>query len=72
MIVKCVNGLTISQLKDLLKNFPDKDPDTGEDCTVWIGEGFHSNDVYEVSTLNVRQASDGSYFSDILLSIKEA
>ena len=56
------NGMTVSQLKKLIKYWPEKYND-GEDAEVWIetGRGL-SSPVTEVSRLNVR----GDSF-DILL-----
>lgn len=58
------NGITVKQLKELVKDLPEK-YDNGEDCTVWIGhENSTSDDVIEICPLNVR---DGGVCDIILI-----
>jgi len=63
------NGLTVRELKELIKDWPDVDPVTGEECEVWIGnekEKGTSNQCTSVFPLNLR--NNGSKFSaDVLL-----
>jgi len=58
------NGITIKQLKELIKDLPTNDPVTGDDYEVWIentdNEGL-SNSAKTIMRLGV---------GDIIISIK--
>jgi hypothetical protein len=55
--------ITIKELKDFVKDLPEKDSYTGDDYEVWIGRGNISNPCRQLWTLN---KSDRG--CDILLS----
>jgi len=67
MIKYFEKGLTVKELKEIIKDWPEQRED-GEDCQVWLGsrDGF-SNEAVEVATLNL--SSDGS--ADLLISTEE-
>jgi len=51
---KCFpNGMTVKELKEIVKNLPEKNKRTGEDYGVWIGTREDtSNEVKEICPLN--------------------
>lgn len=60
-------GLTVKELKDIIKEWPEKNEYTGEDCEVWIGtNGGLSNIVTEVCPLNMR-INNNIVSADLLL-----
>lgn len=61
------NGLTVRELKEIVKEWPDLNPATGEECEVWIGdkEGT-SSQCHSVWPLNIRD-HDGEFSADFLL-----
>jgi len=64
-IFKNTNGITIKQLKDLVKDLPEKNIN-GEDYEVWIesDDGSHSNVAKEIWPLNKREEGQ-----DIIIKI---
>jgi hypothetical protein len=65
------NGLTVKELKELVKDWPEVD-EFGEPCEVWVetSQGY-SNVVKSVTTLNKRVFDDNVTFSaDLLLGCK--
>jgi hypothetical protein len=65
---KFPNGLTVKELKELMKDWPEED-EFGEPCEVWLetSDG-HSNIVKHVIPLNRRVFDDNVTFSaDLLL-----
>jgi hypothetical protein len=61
------NGLTVRELKELVKDWPEENEE-GELCEVWLGDGRGlSNQVREVSPLNLR-TTDSSTYADLMLS----
>lgn len=61
-----VNGLTVRELKELIKDWPDFYAYGGEPCEVWIGNEAGTSSVVKcVLPLNKRE--DGS---DILFDIE--
>lgn len=53
MIKLFPNGITIAELKELLRDYPDKDPDTGDDNECWFATGEScSSPVTAVANLN--------------------
>lgn len=54
------NGITVKQLKELIKDWPEVD-EFGEETTVWVGDDGNSNIVTEVYQLNL---------GDIIFEIK--
>lgn len=66
MIIQFPNGMTVKELKDLVKDLPEVDTHTGDSFEVWITNSENkslSNVVKEFANLN--QTESGS---DILLS----
>lgn len=62
------NGLTVAQLKAIIKDWPETNDETGEPNEVWLGDGRGlSNQAREVSPLNWR-ASDKKDWADLILS----
>lgn len=61
------NGMTVKQLKELIKDWPEMDRD-GEPTEVWIetGKGLTSP-VTMATTLNLREMDDGTETADFLL-----
>jgi hypothetical protein len=65
------NGLTVRELKQLIRDWPEVDEYTGEDREVWLGTGEgYSSPARSVWELNVRE-DNGVRSADILLSIEE-
>jgi DNA-binding transcriptional MerR regulator len=65
-IRKFENGLTVKELKELIKDWPETD-EHGEDCEVWIETGSNlSSPVTIVSPLNMRN-ENGIVSADIIL-----
>ena len=62
------NCLTIRQLKEVIKDWPEVNEYTGQECEVWIttGEGLSSPCV-ELEPLN-RRLDDEKVSADILLT----
>lgn len=60
------NGLTVRELKELIKNWPDTNAYTGEETEVWIGHDGVSNWVKVVCPLNHRRDDEGES-ADVLL-----
>lgn len=68
-IYYCPEGLTVKKLKELLADWPETNPRTGEDCEVWLGQGTISNPVKLVAPLNSRIHDDGSISADLLIEV---
>jgi hypothetical protein len=65
------NGLTVRELKQLIKDWPEVDERTGEARKVWVDIGEEvSSPARSVWELNVRE-DNGVRSADILLSIGE-
>ena len=60
------NGLTVYELKKIIKDWPEYNEETGEECEVWFetGDGL-SSPVTEVWPLNKRDTELGTC-ADIL------
>ena len=59
------NGLTVRELKELIKDWPEVNY-CGEECEVWIADRSGlSNAVKEVSPLNLRE-NEGILAADII------
>ena len=67
MIEQFTEGLTVRDLKRIIKDWPEED-ENGELTEVWVGnlDGF-SNVVIELSSLNKRTGDNGEEWSDLLL-----
>ena len=67
MIEQFTKGLTVRDLKRIIKDWPEED-ENGELTEVWVGnlDGF-SNVVIELSSLNKRTGDNGEEWSDLLL-----
>jgi len=65
------NGLTVRELKELIKDWPEEDV-YGNPCEVWMatGKGL-SCMVVEVTPLNYRKI-DGFVWSDILFCVDDS
>jgi len=63
-----VNGMTVRELKDLVKDWPENNAYTGEETEVWIGSGDEgtSNQVKYAWPLNHRMDDEGES-ADLLL-----
>jgi hypothetical protein len=61
------NGLTVKELKEAIKNWPEINEYTGEECEVWLptGDGTTSMAV-GIWPLNKRVDDDGKVSADIL------
>ena len=68
MIIEYNGVLTIAMLKEVIQKFVDANPDTGEECEVWIGGKNATCGVQTISSLNSRISENGTEFSDILLT----
>jgi hypothetical protein len=67
MIYEFPNGMTVKELKEVIKQWPEVDEHTGEDCEVWITTGKNlSSPVICVYPLNLRM-NNGKASYDILL-----
>ena len=61
-------GLTVKELKSIIKDWPDTNEDTGEPCEVWITTSENlSNPVKMVYPLNRRKDDAGNFSADLLL-----
>jgi hypothetical protein len=66
MIVQFPNGLTVKELKELIKDWPETD-NIGDPTEVWVEHNGFSNQVKSVSPLNAREDDEtGHKWSDIL------
>lgn len=70
MIIEYNGVLTIAMLKEIIQKFVDANPDTGEECEVWIGGERCTCGVDTVSSLNSRISEKGIEYSDLLLTSK--
>lgn len=61
------NGLTVAELKKIVADWPDTDPQ-GNPCEVWVGHDGGGNQVHEVSRLNYRKEGDDEW-ADLLLGV---
>ena len=53
MMIKNESGITVRQLKEFLKDWPEEDPETGEEYEVWLsGDDNASNVCTSVWQLN--------------------
>ncbi len=68
---KFENGLTVSELKEIVNSWSDFDVATGEPCEVWIGDGGGlTNQVFRTDPLNVRHEDGSEWLSaDLLLGL---
>lgn len=66
VMAEFVNGMTVRQLKEVVKNWPEINEYTGDECEVWIGTGGTSNPARYLFPLN-RREDDGKVSADILL-----
>ena len=67
MILRNPNGITVKQLKLLLRDWPEVNEYTGEDCEVWIEtEENLSSPATEAMPLNKR-VDDGVLSADLIL-----
>jgi hypothetical protein len=59
-------GLTVKELKSIIKDWPDTNEDTGEPCEVWIStsEGL-TNAVKIIYPLNKREDDSGNFSADL-------
>lgn len=63
------NVLTVSELKSIIKDWPETDPD-GNPCEVWIDSADGSNQAFSVWPLNSRAEynyGDDKFWADILI-----
>lgn len=58
------NGMTVKELKELIKNWPETD-EFGEDTEVFVEADGYSMKVYSVTPCNKRTWDDGSVSCDI-------
>lgn len=66
-IVKYPDGMTVTELKKLIKDWPETDR-YGDPCEVWVCDRTGlTNQVSEVSVLN-RRADEDKEWADILLT----
>lgn len=67
--IPTTNGLTVANLKEILKNWPETD-EHGNQSQVWLcGSNGVSEQVVEVWPLNVRYTENNSnMWSDIILT----
>jgi hypothetical protein len=66
-IIDFPNGLTVRELKKCIKNWPEVNMETGEDCEVWIStEENVSSPAKAIVPLNLRFDNNTSS-ADILL-----
>lgn len=66
VMTEFANGMTVRELKEAIKNWPDVNEYTGEDCEVWIGSNNTSNQCRLIVPLNM-QINDGKVSADVLL-----
>ncbi len=68
-----LNCMTVKELKELIKDWPEVNPVTGEPCEVWLDDGKGlTNPVMTVWPLNRRGPhEDGRESADLLLGPKE-
>ena len=65
-IMNFPNGLTVRELKELIKEWPETD-DVNGDCEVWIdNKDGTSSPVHSIWPLNLREQDNGEYSSDII------
>jgi hypothetical protein len=62
------NGMTVKELRDVVKDWPLYDAHTGEECEVWLCWNGLSNQVKSVCPLSSRD-NDGHISADLLLEI---
>lgn len=68
-ILQFPNGMTVAELKEIIKDWPEKDGQ-GDPCEVWVCDAIGlSNQVVSVSALNYRKEA-GLVWSDILLETR--
>jgi hypothetical protein len=67
VMAKFCGGLTVKQLKEVIKDWPEVNEHTGEDCEVWIGGNGISNQCKLIAPLN-RRFYKGEVSADILLT----
>jgi len=73
MITQFTNGMTVTQLKALIKDWPEVD-EMGDPCEVWLATGDMTSSICtQVSSLNLRSFDDGPVVkesADLLLGFK--
>ena len=66
------DGITVRELKEIIKDWPEQNPVTGEDCEVWIDAGSGlSNQAKTIMPLNLRHCPDSSLMAADLLIGKD-
>lgn len=70
MVHRNNNGITVKELKEFVKNLPETNPDTGEDCEVWL-EMYRngSSPATSLWNLNTRISDKDKPYSDILIAV---
>ncbi len=65
-IQRFANGLSVKQLKELIKDWPETNQD-GEPTEVWMAlEDGSSKPVSEIAPLNVREDDSGNVTADLI------
>lgn len=69
--LKTTNGLTVAELKRVIKNWPETNED-GEPCEVWLcGSNGLSNQAFEIWSLNMRyNKKNTKVWADMLIKHK--
>ncbi len=62
------NGMTVAELKEAIKDWPNLNED-GEPNEVWVDGNGYSNRSYGIWPLNKRIDANGNEFADIILTI---
>ena len=72
MILEFKNGLTVKELKAIIKDWPEVNECTNEDCEVWIETGQNSSSIVKtVSTLNQYMGHDDNTYADIIFGVNK-
>ena len=65
------NGMTVRDLKEAIKNWPDDNKYTGEPCEVWLDTGSGlSNQAKAIMPLNYRNDDEDGISADFLLGAR--
>ena len=65
------DGMTVSDLKNAIKDWPDNNEYTGEPCEVWLDAGSGtSNQAKAIMPLNYRNDDEDGISADFLLGAR--
>jgi hypothetical protein len=63
-----MNGLTVKELKDFVRDLPEINPDTNEDLLVFIGLDGYSNSANMIAHCDSKVSEDNIIYSDVIIS----